>query len=311
MEIPYTLCFTGRAVKKKTLQTETLPEWCNYPLDFAQKSIFYQSNSFGILQQRFNHKPFFIDLVEVNAEKPLDFLFEIKGKQLFMFFMLVGDMSFYDSSDNMIARTFENNFLMSYYGSGLYQVKVDTGVHIALVITIHPEWLEKVSLDYQNIRRILDEFNRGERLYQTMCQGKIDRKLHRWLRKFYNSQKNDIGVFDGFLRMNMALILKHYNELLDNHWQAFDIRKFILDNLTDSNLGLEMISEQFGLSKRALRYKFTQSFDENIQTFINDRRMQLAKKLIHEKKLTTAQVYMLVGYKDESTFRYHFNRYKS
>ncbi len=310
MKIPYTLRFSGEQHKEKTVASGNLPEWCSFPLEFTQRNILYQSGNFGILRQLFNYKPFFIDLVEVNSENPLDFMFEIQNKQVFLFFMLVGDMEFYDSSDRVIARTLENSFLMSYYGSGLYHVKVDKGTHIALVITLDPEWLEKVSLEYKNIFRILTEFNKGTNAYQAMYQGKIDRNLHRWLRKVYGSQKQDIGIFDGFLRMNMTLMLKHYDKLLDNHWLAFDIRDFILENLTDDNLGIEMLCKHFSLTKRALRYQFMQTFGENILNFIKNKRMELAGKLIRTNGLTVAEVYMQVGYKDESTFRYHFNRYK-
>ncbi|RRJ92741.1 AraC family transcriptional regulator [Paenimyroides tangerinum] len=310
MKTPYTLRFRENYIKEEILTADHLPEQCRFPLEFTQKNIFYQNKPSSILRQLFNYRPFFIDLVEVNSDDPFEFMFKIHGKQVFLFFMLVGDMEFYDSSHRLIAHTLENNFLMSFYDSGLYNVRVDKGKHIALVITIHPDWLEKVSTEYKNIYRILEEFNKDTNPYQAMYQGKIDRNLHKWLRKVYSSQKQDIGVFDGFLRMHMALMLKHYDRLLDSHWLAFDIREFILENLTDENLGIEMLCDNFGLTKRALRYQFMQTFGENILTYCKNRRMELADQLIRANNLTISEVYMRIGYKDESTFRYHFNRYK-
>lgn len=310
MKTPYTLRFREEYIKKELLAAELLSEWCRFPLEFSQKNMFYRSRQSKILRQLFNYSPFFIDLVEVNSDKPFEFMFKVHGKQVFLFFMLMGNMEFYDNSNRLIAHTLENNFLMSFYDSGLYNVKVGSGTHIALVITIHPEWLEKVSLEYRNIYRILEEFNKGTNPYQAMYQGKIDRNLHRWLGKVYNSQKQDIAVFDGFLRMYMALMLKHYDKLLDNHWLAFDIREFIHENLTDENLGIDILCEHFNLTKRALRYQFMQTFGENILTYCKNKRMELADRLIRANNLTIAEVYMRVGYKEESTFRYHFNRYK-
>lgn len=310
MKTPYTLRFREKYIKKELLAVELLSEWCRFPLEFSQKNIFYHYKQSNILRQLFSYRPFFIDLVEVNSDKPFEFMFQVQNKQVFLFFMLMGNMEFYDNSNRLIAHTLENNFLMSFYDSGLYNVKVDKGTHIALVITIHPEWLEKVGVEYRNIYRILEEFNKCTNPYQAMYQGKIDRNLHRWLRKVYDSQKQDIAVFDGFLRMHMALMLKHYDKLLDSHWLAFDIREFIHEYLTDENLGIDMLCEHFNLTKRALRYQFMQTFGENILTYCKNKRMELADQLIRANNLTIAEVYMRVGYKEESTFRYHFNRYK-
>ncbi len=233
-----------------------------------------------------------------------------KEKQVFLFFMLNGDIEFYGHPNQLIAKTLENNFLMSFYDVGKYTAAVGKGKQIALVVTIDPEWLEKVGAEYRNILRILTEYRKAIRPYQAMYQGKIDRNIHRWLRKVYTSQKQDIGIFDGFLRMHMSMMLKHYDKLLDNFWIAFDIRDYILENLTDEELGIEILCRKFNLSKRVLRYQFSHNFGENILTFINNKRMILADGLMRNDNLTITDVYMRVGYKDESTFRYHFNRYK-
>lgn len=75
-------------------------------------------------------------------------------------------------------------------------------------------------------------------------------------------------------------------------------------------MGLEMLCNHFNLSKRVIRYQFNKIFGENITTFLNNKRMILAKKLMQEDCLMATDVYVLVGYKDESTFRYHFNRFR-
>lgn len=310
MRTPYTLHFKEQLIIELTPENDNLPGWSQYPLIFTQQNRLYEADYFKVLLQTFNHRPFYIEIVEVFADKPFDFQFEIKEKQVFLFFMLNGDIEFYGHPNQLIAKTLENNFLMSFYDVGKYTAAVGKGKQIALVVTIDPEWLEKVGAEYRNILRILTEYRKAIRPYQAMYQGKIDRNIHRWLRKVYSSQKQDIGIFDGFLRMHMSMMLKHYDKLLDNFWIAFDIRDYILENLTDEELGIEMLCRKFNLSKRVLRYQFSHNFGENILTFINNKRMILADGLMRNDNLTITDVYMRVGYKDESTFRYHFNRYK-
>lgn len=189
MRTPYTLHFKEQLVIELTPENHDLPGWCQYPLIFTQQNRLYETDYFKVLLQTFNHRPFYIEIVEVFADKPFDFQFEIKEKQVFLFFMLNGDIEFYGHPNQLIAKTLENNFLMSFYDVGKYTAAVGKGKQIALVVTIDPEWLEKVGAEYRNILRILTEYRKAIRPYQAMYQGKIDRNIHRWLRKVYSSQK--------------------------------------------------------------------------------------------------------------------------
>ena len=310
MKIPYTLHFYVSQVIKQNITIDKLPKSCNYSLKFAQKNNLYKSSNFLLVQQIFNYKPFYIDLVEIDSDKSLDYGFEIREKQLFMFFMLEGRMDFYDKNNIHIVKTVENNFLMSYFDSGKYSVKVKSGKQIALVIALDPEWLEKISFDYKNLRRILCEFNNPKNFYQVMYQGKMEKNIHRWLRNVYNSQKQDIGIFDGFLRTHMALMLKHYNNLLDNYWLAVDIRNYLLTYLTDENLCLTMVCAHFNLSQRVLNYHFGQVFGKSINSYINFERTKMALIIMEKEDSTISQIYSKVGYRDESSLRYHYNRFK-
>lgn len=308
MTIPYTFHFKDPRLKKQILTTDQLPQWCSRPLLYSEENVLYSTPEFGVLRQYFNYKPFFIEVIEVNSETDFECHFEIHGKQVFMFFMLSGDMSFHDITDRLITHTPEESFLMSYYDTGMYNVKINKGKKLSLVITMDPEWLEKVSSDYKYIYRFVTEFKKTTTPYLALYRGEMEKNVRRWIHKVYYCQKTDIGLLDALLRENMTLVLKKYNKLLNDFWLVFDVRAFIIEHLTDENLGMDMLCNHFKVSKRVLAYTFKKIFNENIPTYINDRRMELAEKLMPEDSLTIAQVYMLVGYKDEGTFRYHYNR---
>lgn len=311
MKTLYSLHFQRNQTKKQILNIDDLPDWCSHPLKYSKENVLYSNDEFDILQQYLNFKPFFIDVVEINSYKNLKCQFRIHGRQAFMFFMLDGNLKFVDVADRLIAHTLEKCFLMSYYDEGIYNMEVSNGKTLALIITIDPEWLKKVTAEYNHIYRFMAEFDDKSIPYLAMYQGKIEKNVRRWLHKVYHGQLQDVGLFDALLRENMTHLLKHYNNLLEGFWLAFDIRRYILDNVTDENLGIDMLCEYFKLSKRALSYMFKQAFTVSIVTYINNRRQEFAENLMREQGLTVSQVYMLVGYKDEGTFRYHYNRYRN
>lgn len=308
MKTPYTLRFQDYNVKAQVLNQAQVLKWCSRPLLYSEKNILYSTPEFSILRQYCNYKPFFIDVIEINSEKDFECQFEIHGKQVFMFFMLHGDLNFHDVTNHLIAHTPEESFLMAYYDTGMYNVKITKGKKLALAITIGPEWLEKVSSEYEHIYRFVTEFKKRTTPYLALYRGEMEKNVRRWIHKVYYCQKTDIGLLDALIRENMTLVLKKYNKLLNDFWLAFDVRAFIIEHLTDEDLSMDMLSDYFKISKRVLSYVFKKIFNENIPTYINGRRMDLAEKLMPEDNLTISQVYMLVGYKDEGTFRYHYNR---
>lgn len=312
MERPYTFVF-GKGYGTHYDSVKQMPKRCNFPLAFATSGEYFEGvDGSTLMRQEFIYPPFFIDLVEVHVVNEEVLIFDIHEKQLFLFFMLVGSATYYDSKGRYITDVAQDHFLMSYWKADRYSASMDKGKHIALVVAIEPEWLETVGSEYQNIYRIVSEFKNGPHPYRTMYQAKIDRTVHRWLRKVYQSQKEDIGIFDGFLRMYMTTMLRHYDTVLERAEEELSLRvkSYLESHYHEPSLSVQSVAAHFHVTPRTLHNHFKKDYGISIRMFYNRLRVERALLLIQEEGLSLKDIYLLVGYADESSLRHAIRRHQ-
>lgn len=310
MTDPYTLNFFQPIVITYS-DIECLHRSCRYPLAFAQRVRHYQTPGFSLLRQQYSYTPFHIDLVEVNTDTAFEFGFEIHEKQLFLFFMLDGDMLFTTDTRKPIARTRANHFLMSYYDKGKYLVQVGRGTHIPLVVTISPSWVSEISDDFAQIRRLLHEFDKNFKPYQAYHQGKLDKRVYQLLRKVYQYQKSPKGIMDGHIRKYITFILQHYNTVLAGKHRklAYRILNYLDTHFRDERLSNEFLTGHFSVTERTMINHFKEEFNITPHQYYTQLRMEHAHWLINDNALGIDQVHMEVGYKNENAFRMAYRKY--
>lgn len=84
------------------------------------------------------------------------------------------------------------------------------------------------------------------------------------------------------------------------------IMKIINENLSETNLNVEMLAEAVGLSRVHLHRKLKELTNLSTRDFIKNIRMQQASELLKEKKLTISEVAYAVGYNSLSHFSSSF-----
>ena len=264
-----------------------------------------------LISQQLNYKPFFVDLVEINVKKPTYIPFAIHDRQLYMFFMLKGSLLYTTETKTPIIKTQANTFLMSYYDKGSYYAYAEEGEHIALVLSIHPDWIESIDQGYRNIQHILQRYLDSKKTYETMNQCRMDRKIHRWLYKIYSYSQSNKGALDGNLRKYVSFLLEYYDSLLEDQDKdmAFKIKDFIEANYKNVELNNRLLADYFFVTERTLLNIFKRRYHVSVQQFIADLRISHALLLMHQQRLGIKDVYMEVGYADERTFRSALERY--
>ena len=90
----------------------------------------------------------------------------------------------------------------------------------------------------------------------------------------------------------------------------------LLDNIDDyiqdeqlETISLEGLAEDFGVSPQHLSSTFKERVGINFIEYITQRRMQLARRLLMESNLSTAQIAQRCGYADTTYFRKLFSRF--
>lgn len=311
METPYSLNFE-KGVRRQDVKLENLPEWCEYPLTFADHRESFVLTEIELLSQQLKHEPFFIDLIQLRVNEPIYIPFEIKKRQLFLYFILKGTLLYMTEKYSPIIRTQANNFLMSYYDTGGYFSYAEEGMHIVLIVSIHPEWMESMFGHYPNLQNILHRFKYNTSSYDTMHQCHMDRKIHRWLYKIYSYSQNNMGVLDGTLRKYISFLLEHYDSVLEDQKSdlAYKIKTYIQEHYCENELNVKFLTEFFFLTERTLLNVFKRQYEMSVQQFITELRISRALLLMEQQGMGIKDVYTEVGYSDERSFRYALERYQ-
>lgn len=308
MKTPY-LITLNEGFEKDLKDVQIPPHCCRYPIHFASIRKYYQTPGFQILSQQLNHRPFFMDLVQLEVKESVDICFDIQERQLFLYFMLKGKLLYTTDQHRPIVTTNANSFLMSYYDNGRYFAHAEKGTHIALVISILPEWMEGMSRHYVNLQEMLSRFKNDVRLYNTMYQCRIDRKIQRWLYKIYSYSEPNVGVLDGNLRKYISYTLEHYNNMVEGADLAYQIKSYIENHYCEQELNVKFLCDHFFVTQRTLLNVFRRKYQISVQEFYTELRMGHAQLLMQQKGLGVKDVYMEVGYADERSFRSAMDRY--
>lgn len=310
-ETPYILSFE-KGFKRQDIKLDDLPEWCEYPLAFASQRESYVLPEMELVSQQLLHKPFFIDFAQLNVTEPVYIPFDIGERQLFLYFMLKGKLLYVNDTLRPIVRTQANNFLMSYYDTGRYFAYAEEGLHIALIVSILPQWIESMYGDYPNLQNILHRFKHDTSSYDTMYQCRMDRKIHRWLYKIYSYSQNNIGALDGNLRKYISYLLEYYDSVLEDQHNdlAYKIKSYIQEHCCENELNVRFLTEYFYVTERTLLNIFKRQYHMSVQEFITGLRMTHALLLMEQQGMGIKDVYMEVGYADERSFRSALERYR-
>ena len=86
------------------------------------------------------------------------------------------------------------------------------------------------------------------------------------------------------------------------------VTAYILENYSKENLSISMIASNMYLSPNYLSLMFKQETGKTINQFITETRIEKAKKLLKNEKLTLSNISLRVGYHDANYFSKAFKR---
>ena len=310
MTTPYNLIFKPQELIYAN-PIEKLPEWCRFPMSFVERCHCYRLQEMEIVSQQMPCSPFYIDMFDIKANRPMAVPFEIPRRQLFLYFMLGGTLSITSGDRCPVTQVQTNTFAMLYYDSGRYTAHTGKGHHTILFVNMAPEWLENISTGFPGLQFILEKFRRSSRPYHMMHPCPIDRKVQRWLYKVYSYSRNNTGALDGNLRKYLSYILGHYNTVLgpQYHKLAHRVKMYLDDQYRNSLLNARFLALQFQVTERTLRNHFKREYGMTPYEYYSRLRITNAIAQMEHNDLSAKDVYVSFGYNDERSFRYALSRY--
>ena len=81
-----------------------------------------------------------------------------------------------------------------------------------------------------------------------------------------------------------------------------EVEKYICDHLTHSLPDLKDLAQRFSMSESTLKRHFKKIYGVNISTYFFQKKLEYARKLIHEKNINICEAAAMVGYRNVNHF---------
>ena len=304
MKIPYTFTLSGDS---RRLYAD-LPLWCNYPMNIAEESWHYREDKAELVSQELNFTPFFINLLELKLARQKEIPFEVHDTQVFLFFMLRGELTFTEESGKTIAVSRHNTFLISVYGSGKFAFRAKAGKHAALIINLQRAWLRKKSRYFPNIA---DRIQRNIHTpYYLMQPYRANRMVRNWMEKLFTHSGKKIRSLEVNLLSYMGKIMEYYDKkIVDDPQLAYDLKNYLDKHYLNPGLNVTFLADHFHVTTQTLLNHFKRHYNSTVQDYYTTLRMEDAWKMIKIQGLSYNEVYDRVGYTDIRSFRSTFDDY--
>ncbi|EJL74379.1 helix-turn-helix domain-containing protein [Chryseobacterium populi] len=311
MNKPYDLHF-DEPVKITKVASRHKYKLCSYPLDFCEEVYIYEFATSALVSQRYNHRPFYFDLIEIHTEREMfEIRFDVSEKQLFLIFLLEGYVCFATEDGTPITGAKPEEFFMSYFDKGSYLAQVEKGNMIGLALSISPLWVEEISDDFQHIKCLLYEYENNFKSYGSYHHGKLDNRVFRLLQNVLSFGKFSKGIMDGHIRKYISYILQHYNEMIDTKTRELPHRlmQYLDIHYQDKDLSNKQLAEIFSATEKTLIRQFKEELQMTPHQYYTRLRMDHARQLIEVDHRSIEEVYELVGYRNEKAFRIAYNKH--
>ncbi len=308
MSRPYK--FIHEEVVKET--SERLPDWCRYPFTGAKEIRHTRFESAELLSQSLQRKPFYVELFEIKCLKPFQMSYEVNENKYFLFFLLEGNLDFRSTDGFYISYVRSEHFGISFNRSGTFIIQMPEGSHTAVCLSLDKSWLEFVSEDMPGLGQLLKATEKVSEPGLVFPYCRMTLRIKTWLKSIYTELRGGAGAVDGLLRLYVSRTLQVYVDLMRIQLQSipYRARAYLEEHYRDTDLGIGEIAIHFEISDRALRASFRREFGIGLQEYRTQLRMRSALGMI-TSGIPVSDVYMEVGYNDESTFRYNYARFFS
>ncbi len=309
MNSRYRLSFSGYNFINK-ISNAKAPQWCSYSMKSAQNMDLYYFRELEFFGMNYEFSPFVVNLVQINSFKgTIPVSFDFPEDSVILFIMLEGKLSDNASGTNDIT-IHPGEFILLDHHSSHFKLGFNAGKYSFIKITIKTEWYESISLEFIIPKR--HKADTGYELYDDhplLCKG--SREVQQWIKGIYNFSHANIGAIDGNLRMLITFLLEYYNMnyKIIKAGLAFKIKSYLDEHYLDNNLNVKYLAAYFYVTERTLRNHFTRQFRKTIHNYYTELRMRHASRLINNEGLSMKEVYLQIGYNDESSFRYAYTRY--
>lgn len=215
--------------------------------------------------------------------------------------------------------TLANTYNIFYLPGGHHKVNLSIENYTLLYIILPKNYLKSMAVEHPRMREMVTRLSKGVEDGTLLSSFPLPQSVWRILKRMERINKKGAAL-DLSLRQYILEILALYNEqfklntpatsvYLTASEKALAVREYILANLGDVKLGgVSELSSLFHISPKTLSKQFKLFTRKTVPQFINEERLEWAKRLLNDEKLPVFEVTQVVGFSDTSNFIRRFKK---
>lgn len=215
--------------------------------------------------------------------------------------------------------TLANTYNIFYLPTGTHKVSLRSEDYTLLYIILPKNFLKGMAVEHSQMQEIVTRLSKRVEIGTLLTSFPLPHSVWRILKRMERLHKKGAAL-DFALRQYILEILALYNEqyklgspasrvYLSAREKSFAVREYILSNLGDTKLGgLNQLASDFHISPKTLTKQFKSLTGKTVPQFINDERLEWARRLLNDKKLPVFEVTQLVGFSDTANFIRRFKK---
>lgn len=298
MKTPYTLLSSQILLSGSHI----LPEQTLLYLEAATEAhhlIFKRSE---LISQQLLHKSCSADLIQIHARDDLLMKLEMKKNRIFLFFALSGSVRFYNKYGFLISYLRQNSYYISYKKKDDYFFRCPPGEHQAFILSIPYRRFKKIAYNHP---LLLQHLSPKTSDFSFLPIVPIHKEMYRSLQDIYRKPKEALLPF-----IKLALLTYEEQTAPRLPTLPYHIRDYLRKHYASADLSYQTLARHFQLNERKLQNDFKSEFGYPLGHYYKALRMQDAYQKIEVQNMPVAEVYHLVGYDNESPFRWSYNKYR-
>lgn len=294
----------------------------NLPADTQYKIAYAKAELIGIkegtvLRQYCPNYHFYIELYECRLKREVHLSYDVLCRQLFMFFMLEGAISFTDDIGETLRDASKGICYATVNAEGEYNALLDKGTHVLLYMTPRHDWLRSTNR-FPKIVAFLNESESKGFPVTFMNKTVLNRQLYNSLVRLWRvepDREDDpeavllslfkqvlAGYHDAQVAGNYLPFLSPEDKLaevcqhLDHHFLQADI------------MDLTRLAERFYMSPHTLRRLFKRLRQTTVRAHVEGKRLEYAHKLLTETNEPIQAIAKLCGFNSSNYFSRLFRK---
>lgn len=308
----------GEPEPKPVNVTGNLPKNAVYSLSYAEAEL-YTIPEGTVLSQFYSNFLVFLELIQLDLTDDLSAGFGVGYPAMFLCFDLDGHFSFSTTDDQPIYEATMDTYYATHNLAGKYNVKIPKGRHLMLCITPRLEWFRKGMDDYPKFRDFVNNIESGKAMYSHLPRCIIDDTILKILRQLFAlSAKTARGLRSKAVTLIIRLF-DLYHEALDftEHLKGktpqektIEIRTYLDAHFSDPDVdSLTQLADRFEIPEWTLLRIFSKEVNCTVHAYIDELRMELGWKLLHESSLAIKNISHKIGYRYPPYFTRVFKKH--